>query len=43
MLSQAITENMQVISSDELFDKYHIDLVKVDATAVDALVPGTRC
>ena len=28
IISQAITENMQVISSDELFNKYHINLVK---------------
>jgi len=28
IISQAITENMQVVSSDELFGKYHINLVK---------------
>jgi len=28
IISQAITENMQVVSSDELFNKYHINLVK---------------
>ncbi len=29
IISQAITENMQVISSDELFGKYQINLVKI--------------
>jgi PIN domain nuclease of toxin-antitoxin system len=29
IISQAITENVQVVSSDELFSKYHINLVKV--------------
>ena len=29
IISQAITENMQIVSSDELYDKYHINLVKV--------------
>ena len=29
IISQAITENMQVISSDEIFNKYHINLVKI--------------
>jgi len=28
IISQAITENMQVVSSDELFGKYHINLLK---------------
>ena len=28
IISQAITENMQVVSSDELFGKYNINLVK---------------
>ena len=28
IISQAITENMQVVTSDELFSKYQINLVK---------------
>jgi len=29
IISQAITENMEVVTSDELFNKYNVNLVKV--------------
>jgi PIN domain nuclease of toxin-antitoxin system len=31
IISQAITENMQIISSDKLFSKYQINLIKANA------------